>query len=99
MEVAQKRPIMPSNATFNEPTQRARPIMRVSKMVRHDLRSMPGGGLASLQDVDASDQAEAAMQVDKFHAQLRSSQRLDEYYNRAVAEIRASLEGAGDEGS
>lgn len=39
------------------------------------------------------------MQADKFHEQLRSFQRLDEYYNRAVAEIRASLEGAGDEGS
>jgi hypothetical protein len=66
-------------------------------MVRHDLRSMSVGELASPQV--ASDQAEAATHMDKLRAQLRSSQRLDEYYNQAVAEIRASLDGTNDDGS
>jgi hypothetical protein len=99
MEVAQKRPTKPLNATSNEKAKHTRPIMRVSKMVRHDLRSMSVGELASLQELVASDQAEAAMHVDKFRAQLRSSQRLNEYCNQAAAEIRASLDGTGDEGS
>jgi hypothetical protein len=58
---------------------------------------MSAGELASLQELAASDQAEAATHVDKFRAQLRSSQRLNEYYSQAVAEIRASLGGTRDE--
>ena len=97
IEVARKRPNNPLNTTTNEENQRSRQIMRVSKMVRHDLRSMSAGELASLQELAASDQAEAATHVDKFRAQLRSSQRLNEYYSQAVAEIRASLGGTRDE--
>jgi hypothetical protein len=97
MELARKRPTKPLNAAANEQIQRARPIMRVSKMVRHDLRSMSVGELASLQELVASDQAEAATRMDKFRAQLRSSQRLNEYYSHAVAEIRASLDGTHHE--
>jgi hypothetical protein len=59
-------------------------------MVRHDHTSM---------SVDASDGAESATQIDKLRAQLRSSQRLNEYCDQTVAEIRASLDRTQDEGS
>ena len=49
--------------------------------------------------VDASDRAESATQIDKLRAQLRSSQRLSEYCDQTVAEIRASLDRTQDEGS
>jgi len=38
------------------------------------------------------DQAEAAARSDMLQAQLKSSERLTEYYNQVVAELRASLE-------
>jgi uncharacterized protein involved in exopolysaccharide biosynthesis len=40
----------------------------------------------------AADPAEAAMRYDQLQAQLKSSERLNEYYNQVVAELRASLE-------
>lgn len=40
----------------------------------------------------APDPMESATATDKFRAQLDSSQRLNEYYNQVVAEIRASLD-------
>jgi hypothetical protein len=65
-------------------------------MVRHDLKSMSEDELHELDTVDA---AEAATSTDKFRAQFESSQRLNEYYNQVVAEIRASLEQVEDEGN
>jgi hypothetical protein len=73
--------------------------MRHFPLSGRTLRSMSVGELASLQELVASDQAEAATRMDKFRAQLRSSQRLNEYYSHAVAEIRASLDGTHHEGS
>jgi hypothetical protein len=66
-------------------------------MVRHDQHSMSEGELRSLQEEDATDPAESATHADKLRAQLESSQRLNEYYNQVVAEIRASLERAESE--
>jgi len=68
-------------------------------MVRHDLKSMSVDELRSLHDLVATDTAESATQTEKFRAQLQSSQRLNEYCNQAVAEIRASLDRTQDEGS
>ena len=62
------------------------------EMVRHDLKSMSGDELLSLQEPDAVDPADSAASTDKFREQMYSSQRLNEYYNQVVAEIRASLE-------
>jgi hypothetical protein len=63
-------------------------------MVRHDLESMSEDELLSLHEPDAPGATESATQTDKFREQLQSSQRLNEYYNQVVAEIRASLERA-----
>jgi hypothetical protein len=63
-------------------------------MVRHDLNSMPEDELLSFDEPDAAGSAESVTQTDKFREQLQSSQRLNEYYNQVVAEIRASLERA-----
>jgi hypothetical protein len=68
-------------------------------MVRRDLKSMSVDELWSLQELVASHPAESATHSDKFRAQLQSSQRLNEYCNQAVAEIRASLDRTQDEGS
>ena len=37
------------------------------------------------------------MNADRFREQMQSSQRLIEYYNQVVAEIRASLDRAEQE--
>jgi molecular chaperone GrpE (heat shock protein) len=66
-------------------------------MVRHDHKSMSEGELQSRQEPGAPDPAESAAHADKLRAQLESSQRLNEYYNQVVAEIRASLERAESE--
>ena len=66
-------------------------------MVRHDPTSMPEDELRSLYEPVAADPAEDATNADRFRAQLQSSERLTEYYNQVVAEIRASLERAEEE--
>ncbi len=68
-------------------------IMRVSNMVRHDPSSRPQDGLLSVADPVNTDpsQAPAAM----MEAQLDRAQRLNEYYNQVVAELRASLAEIG----
>ena len=71
--------------------------MRVSKMVRHDPKSMPEDELRYLRTEGAADPAESAADPDKFLKQMQSSERLTEYYNQVVAEIRASLERAEEE--
>lgn len=69
-------------------------------MVRHDLKSMSEDELRSPHEPEAPDPAEYdpaaeyAASTDKFREQMHSSQRLNEYYNQVVAEIRASLERA-----
>jgi hypothetical protein len=65
-------------------------------MVRHDPK-MSEDELRSLREPVAADPAGDATNTDKFRAQLRSSQRLNEYYNQVVAEIRASLDRAEGE--
>jgi hypothetical protein len=89
IEAARNRPNKPLNGTPNEEPALTT-IMRVSKMVRHDHKSM---------SVDASDRTESATRIDKLRAQLQSSQRLSEYCDQTVAEIRASLDRTQDEGS
>ncbi len=66
-------------------------------MVRHDLESLSEDELLSLHEPDTVDSAEFATNTDKLREQLYSSQRLNEYYNQVVAEIRASLERAEKE--
>jgi hypothetical protein len=67
-------------------------------MVRHDPKSMSEDEL-SLHEPVATDPVEPAPHTDKFSASLQSSQRLTEYYNQVVAEIRASLDRIDAEGS
>jgi hypothetical protein len=66
-------------------------------MVRHDPKSMSEEELRSLHAEDATDPAESAADWDKFREQMQSSERLTEYYNQVVAEIRASLDRAEQE--
>jgi len=40
----------------------------------------------------ATHPAESTTHTDRFQEHLRSSERLNEYYNQVVAELRASLE-------
>jgi hypothetical protein len=49
-------------------------------------------GMVSVAEPIASDSAEAAARSDQLQEQLKSSERLNEYYNQVVAELRASLE-------
>ncbi len=63
-------------------------------MVRHDLKTTSEDELGSLCEPEP---AEPATDTDRFREQMQSSQRLIEYYNQVVAEIRASLERAEEE--
>jgi hypothetical protein len=60
-------------------------------MARHDPSSMSEDGLLSVTEPIADD-AESTTHPDRFQEQLKSSERLNEYYNLVVAELRASLE-------
>lgn len=71
-------------------------IMRVSKMVRHDLKSMPVDEL--LHEEDIAGPAETETREDIIREQMQISERLGEYYVQVVAEIRASLERVEAEG-
>ena len=66
-------------------------------MVRHDPKSMSEDELRSFHAEGATDPAESAADPDKFRKQMQSSERLTEYYNQVVAEIRASLDRAEEE--
>jgi hypothetical protein len=66
-------------------------------MVRHDPKSMSEDELRSFHAEGATDAAESAADPDKFRRQMQSSERLTEYYNQVVAEIRASLDRAEEE--
>jgi hypothetical protein len=61
-------------------------------MARHDPSSMSEDGLLSGAEPIATHPAESTTHTDRFQEHLRSSERLNEYYNQVVAELRASLE-------
>jgi hypothetical protein len=61
-------------------------------MARHNPSSRSEDGLVSVTEPIANDPAETTKQPDKLAEQLKSSERLNEYYNQVVAELRASLE-------
>lgn len=67
-------------------------------MVRHDLKPTSLDDLDSILELAATDPAEPPAPTDKFREQLYSSERLIEYYNQVVREIRASLDRAENEG-
>jgi hypothetical protein len=51
-----------------------------------------------LHEEDAAGPAETVTREDRFREQMQISERLNEYYQQVVAEIRASLERAEAEG-
>jgi hypothetical protein len=55
-------------------------------MARHNLSSMTEDELV------ADGSAQVTARADMLQEQLKSSERLTEYYNQVVAELRASLE-------
>jgi hypothetical protein len=65
--------------------------MGVSKM-EYNLKPMSLDALFSLHEVAASGRADTAALIVKFRAQRQRTQRLKEYSDQIVAEIRASLD-------
>lgn len=61
-------------------------------MVDDNPSSMPEDGFVSVAEPVATDHAEAEVRSDQFRQHLKSSARLNQYYNEVVAELRASLE-------
>jgi hypothetical protein len=61
-------------------------------MARHNPSSRSEDELVSVAEPIATDPAETTKHPDKLSEQLKSSERLNEYYNLVVAELRASLE-------
>ena len=53
---------------------------------------MSDDGELSVAEPAATNAAETEAHSDQLQTQLRSSERLNEYYNAVVAELRASLE-------
>jgi hypothetical protein len=70
--------------------------MRVSKMVRHDPKSSAVDDLWSLHEQATFDSADPATLTDRLDAQRERFERLNEYYNQVVVEIRASLDRTED---
>jgi hypothetical protein len=54
---------------------------------------------SSLQELTEFNQIESATRVGKFREQREKVQRLDQYYNQTIAELRASLDGPQDGGT
>jgi len=65
-------------------------------MARHDPSSISDDTVMSAGESNVTDFAEASARSDKLRTQLKSSERLNEYYNQVVAELRASLEEIGE---
>jgi hypothetical protein len=65
-------------------------------MVRHDPTSMAVAELWSLHEQVTSDSPDAAAHADKLEAQRERFERLNEYYNQVVVELRASLDRTED---
>ena len=61
-------------------------------MARHNPSSMSDGELLSEAEPITPALAESIERSEILRAQLESSERLNEYYNAVVAELRASLE-------
>jgi hypothetical protein len=61
-------------------------------MARHNPSSMSDGELLSEVEPITPALAESIERSEILRAQLESSERLNEYYNAVVAELRASLE-------
>ena len=62
-------------------------------MARHNPSSMSEDGQLSVAEPDTTDLVEeSAALSEQLRAQLKTSDRLNEYYNQVVAELRASLE-------
>ena len=93
IEVARNRPNKPANATANKGTGAL--VSELRKM-KHEIKSISAEQLWSFQDKGASDQAGSA--AGSLGVQLQKSQQLNEYCDRAVAEIRASLARSQNEG-
>ena len=70
----------------------------MSKMKRQATKSMSAEQLWSFQGSVGSDRAGSATSAGSLGAQLQKSRQLNEYCDRAVAEIRASLERSQNEG-
>jgi hypothetical protein len=68
-------------------------------MVRHDPPSMAVDELWSLHQLVASDRADPAAHAEKLQAQRERFERLNEYYNQVVVELRASLDQTENESS
>ncbi|MGA2994865.1 hypothetical protein [Bradyrhizobium sp.] len=61
-------------------------------MARRNPSSMSGDGQVSEAEPITPALAESLERTEMLQAQLKSSERLNEYYNAVVAELRASLE-------
>ena len=61
-------------------------------MARHNASSMSQDAPLAAAEPMGTDAEEAAVRWEQLQAQLKSSERLNEYYNQVVAELRASLE-------
>ena len=70
----------------------------MSRMKRHAVKSISAEQLWSFEESTASDRAGSATSAGNLSAQLQKSQELNEYCDRAVAEIRASLARSQNEG-
>ena len=70
----------------------------MSGMKHQDIKSISAEQLWSFEELAASDQAESATFAGNLSAQLQKSRQLNEYCDRAVAEIRASLARSQNEG-
>jgi hypothetical protein len=64
----------------------------MSKTKRHHAKTMSAEQVWNFQESVASDRAESAAAAGNLRAQMQRCQQLNEYCDRAVAEIRASLE-------
>jgi hypothetical protein len=53
---------------------------------------MAGHNPSSISEPTTTNLEESAAHTERLQEQLRSSERLTEYYNQVVAELRASLE-------
>ena len=61
-------------------------------MARHNPSSMSEDGQVSEAEPITPALAESLERTEMLREQLKSSERLNEYYNEVVAELRASLE-------
>jgi hypothetical protein len=68
-------------------------------MKYHDIKSVPAEQLRSFPEKTASEQAESTALADNLRAQRQRFLQLNEFCDRAIAEIRASLARSENEGN